>query len=74
MNALQKTGTATATKIQTRISLKNGAPRNTKALSYDKAFVSHPNQTIQNNLRPLLAAMRMRSALSLMKPAASAWL
>jgi len=26
----------------------------------------------QNNLRPLLAAMRMRKALSLMKPAASA--
>lgn len=31
-------------------------------------------QVLQNNLRPLLAAMRMRSALSLMKPAASAWL
>lgn len=28
----------------------------------------------QNNLRPLLAAMRMRNAFSLMKPAASAWL
>jgi hypothetical protein len=28
----------------------------------------------QNSLRPLFAAMRMRSALSLMKPAASAWL
>ncbi len=28
----------------------------------------------QNSLRPLFAAMRMRRALSLMKPAASAWL
>lgn len=28
----------------------------------------------QNSLRPLFAAMRMRKALSLMKPAASAWL
>ncbi|MCB2462665.1 hypothetical protein KQ705_15540, partial [Listeria monocytogenes] len=28
----------------------------------------------QDSVRPLFAAMRMRSALSLMKPAASAWL
>lgn len=28
----------------------------------------------QNSLRPLLAAMRIRNAFSLMKPAASAWL
>jgi len=74
LNAPQEAGTAKAAIIFIRISLKKGVPRNTKALSYDKAFVSHPDRMTQNSLRPLLAAMRMRNALSLMKPAASAWL
>ncbi|MNR44061.1 hypothetical protein D3C85_1627570 [compost metagenome] len=37
-------------------------------------FVGSCGQAYQNSLRPLPAAMRMRRALSLMKPAASAWL
>lgn len=36
--------------------------------------LSRETPAYQNSLRPLFAAIRMRSALSLMKPAASAWL
>jgi hypothetical protein len=48
-------------------------PFQKKGLVDDKAFDSLAYKA-QNSLRPLFAAMRMRSALSLIKPAASAWL
>ena len=43
-------------------------------LVIDKATALSPLQRAQKSFRPLFAAMRMRKALSLMKPAASAWL
>lgn len=48
----------------------NGKKRTKKGLRMAGPFFDRH----QNNLRPLFAAMRMRRALSLMKPAASAWL
>ena len=46
----------------------NREERSKKACTWQAFFLD------QNSLRPLFAAMRMRKALSLMKPAASAWL
>lgn len=53
---------------------KGGKIKKKRPCRCDKAVFSHQARRTQNSLRPLLAAMRMRSALSLMKPAASAWL
>ncbi len=53
---------------------KGEHPKKNGLVATTRPFISHQPRRTQNSLRPLLAAMRMRSALSLMKPAASAWL
>ena len=57
-----------------RVASDDQSPKKMAALSQGQAAIFIHAWTTQNSLRPLLAAMRIRSALSLMKPAASAWL
>jgi len=71
MHDVQPMRTVTLTGID---QFKGGVSQKKRPCRYDKAVFSHQVRSTQNSLRPLLAAMRMRSALSLMKPAASAWL